>query len=117
MFPRGSSTMVEQAHRLMDLVAKVIERLPNKIAITGHTDSTPFSETNSYTNWELSTDRANASRRALLAAGVPEERIATVVGKADQEPLIIEDTASPENRRISIVLLREAAEPAQADAR
>jgi chemotaxis protein MotB len=91
----------------MDLVAKVIERLPNKIAITGHTDSTPFSTTNTYTNWELSTDRANASRRALLAAGVPEERIATVVGKADQEPLIVEDTTSPQNRRISIVLLRE----------
>lgn len=109
MFPRGSAAMVEQAHRLMDLVAKVIQRLPNKIAITGHTDSTPFSQTNnSYTNWELSTDRANASRRALLAAGVPEERIATVVGKADQEPLITEDTASPQNRRISIVLLREA---------
>lgn len=109
MFPRGSAEMVEQARRLMDLVAKVIQRLPNEIAITGHTDSTPFSQTNSnYTNWELSTDRANASRRALLAAGVPEERIATVVGKADQEPLITEDTTSPQNRRISIVLLRES---------
>ena len=112
MFPRGSATMVEPARRLMDLVAKVIERLPNKISITGHTDSTPFSTTNNYTNWELSTDRANASRRALLAAGVPEHRIATVVGKADKEPLIVEDTTSPQNRRISIVLLREAGDVA-----
>lgn len=108
MFPRGSSSMVDQAHRLMDLVAKVIERMPNPVSITGHTDSTPFSNSNTYTNWELSTDRANASRRALLAAGVPENRIATVVGKADQEPLIADDPASAQNRRISIVLLREA---------
>lgn len=108
MFPRGSSTMAEQAHKLMDLVAKVIERMPNQVAITGHTDSTPFSNNASYTNWELSTDRANASRRALLAAGVPENRVALVVGKADQEPLVAEDPASPQNRRISIVLLREA---------
>jgi chemotaxis protein MotB len=108
MFPRGSSTMVEQAQKLMDLVAKVVERMPNQVAITGHTDSTPFSNSTSYTNWELSTDRANASRRALVAAGVPESRIETVVGKADHEPLIAEDPASPQNRRISIVLLREA---------
>jgi chemotaxis protein MotB len=108
MFPSGSSTMVEQAHKLLDLVAKVIERMPNQVSITGHTDSMPFSHSTSYTNWELSTDRANASRRALIAAGVPEDRVATVVGKADQEPLISEDPASPQNRRISIVLLRDA---------
>ena len=111
MFPRGSSNMVDQARKLMDLVAKVVERMPNQVAITGHTDSTPFSNSVSYTNWELSTDRANASRRALVAAGVPEARIETVVGKADHEPLIAEDTASPQNRRISIVLLREAPMP------
>jgi chemotaxis protein MotB len=116
MFPRGSSTMVDQAHQLMDLVAKVIERMPNQVSITGHTDSTPFSNNTSYTNWELSTDRANASRRALLAAGVPEERIATVIGKADQEPLIAEDPASAQNRRISIVLLRESLQLAGAAA-
>ncbi len=112
MFPNGSATMVEQARKLMELVAKVIDRMPNQVAITGHTDSKPFSDNTSYTNWELSTDRANASRRALLAAGVPEDRIATIVGKADQEPLVSEDPASPRNRRISIVLLRDAvAEP------
>lgn len=109
MFPRGSAVMVEQAHKLLELVAKVIERMPNQVSITGHTDSTQFSNSTSYTNWELSTDRANASRRALLAAGVPEDRIETVIGKADQEPLVDEDPASPRNRRISIVLLREAA--------
>ncbi len=114
MFPRGGTSMVDQAQKLMTLVAKVIERLPNKVSITGHTDSTPFSSNASYTNWELSTDRANASRRALLAAGVPAERIATVVGKADQEPLDSDDPTSAQNRRISIVLLREATQVADA---
>src|SRR3546814_10988463 len=63
----------------------LIERMPNQVSITGHTDSMPFSHSTSYTNWELSTDRANASRRALIAAGVPEDRVATVVGKARSE--------------------------------
>ncbi|HEY0526862.1 MAG TPA: OmpA family protein, partial [Stellaceae bacterium] len=58
-------------------------------------------------NWELSSDRANASRRALVQGGLPAERVARVVGMADREPLIADQPASPRNRRISIVLLRE----------
>ena len=64
---------------------------------------------NGYSNWELSTDRANASRRALIGAGLPSSRIVRVVGKADTEPLDIADPASPQNRRISILILREGA--------
>ena len=60
-----------------------------------------------YDNWELSTDRANSSRRGLLDAGLSGVRISRVVGKADQEPLFSENPADPRNRRISIVLLRE----------
>ena len=110
MFPLGSSEMLEHTEKLMILVAEAIRRLPNKIAITGHTDATPYLRQGGFSNWELSADRANASRRALLAAGLPENRIASVIGKADEEPLLTEDPTSPRNRRISIVLLHETPE-------
>jgi chemotaxis protein MotB len=108
MFPSGSADMNPTAKRLMNLVTQVVRRLPNKVSITGHTDSAPFARPGSYSNWELSADRANASRRELLQSELPIARIATVVGKADREPLVANDPAAARNRRISIVLLREA---------
>jgi chemotaxis protein MotB len=111
MFALGSSDMAESAKKLMNLVAQAIQKLPNKISITGHTDATPFAKAGNYGNWELSTDRANASRRALTAAGLPNDRITTVVGTADRDPLIADQPNSPRNRRISIVLLRETKPP------
>ena len=112
MFPLGSSEMRDPARKLMALVAQIVHRLPNKISVTGHTDATPYAGTRHYSNWELSTDRANASRRQLVASGLPLERIAKVIGVADREPLIEDQPGSPRNRRISIVLLREAKPPA-----
>jgi chemotaxis protein MotB len=85
----------------------VVNQLPNKIAISGHTDAIPFRDPSGYTNWELSADRALASRRALLAGGVPENRIDRVVGRAETDPLLVNDPKAPRNRRISIILLRE----------
>src|SRR2546428_456981 len=79
MFALGSSEMSEPAKKLMALVTQVVQRLPNKLSVSGHTDGTPFSRTGNYGNWELSADRANASRRALVGAGLPVERIAKVV--------------------------------------
>ncbi|MDB5408971.1 MAG: hypothetical protein JWL84_3883 [Rhodospirillales bacterium] len=111
MFSSGSSDMAEPAKKLMALVSQVVQRLPNKISLSGHTDATPFAKTGTYGNWELSTDRANASRRALLGAGLPPERIAKVVGVADRDPLIADEPTSPRNRRISIVLLRDPKTP------
>jgi chemotaxis protein MotB len=108
MFTSGSSDMAEPAKKLMALVSQVVQRLPNKVSLSGHTDATPFARTGNYGNWELSTDRANASRRALLAAGLPPDRIAKVVGVADRDPLITDHPTSPQNRRISIVLLKDA---------
>jgi chemotaxis protein MotB len=110
MFPLGSAEMLDPAKKLMALVAQIVLRLPNKVAITGHTDSTPYPMAGKYSNWELSSDRANASRREFVADGVPVDRIARISGLADQEPLDPKDTAAPRNRRISIVLLREAKE-------
>ncbi len=107
MFPSGSAKMLPQTAQLMSQVAQAVSKLPNKLSVSGHTDSIPFGSGASYTNWELSTDRANASRRALEATGVPDNRFETVVGKADRDHLFKDEPNSPRNRRISIVLLRE----------
>ncbi len=107
MFAAGSAQMAPQAKALMALVAKAIGGMPNKLTVTGHTDSTPFGR-GGRDNWDLSTERANASRRALVEAGIDESRITSVSGRADREPLIPGDPTSAKNRRIGIVLLRES---------
>jgi len=106
MFPSGSAIMHAESQKLLQLVAKIVQKLPNKISITGHTDSKPFANKRNYSNWELSTDRANASRRALLSDGLSKTRILYVTGKSDTEPLIPSDPENDKNRRISIILHR-----------
>jgi chemotaxis protein MotB len=113
MFPTGSADLSEPARKLVSLVTQVVQRLPNKISITGHTDSVPYAGWRQYSNWELSADRANASRREFISDGMPPERIARVVGMADRDPLVANDPAAPRNRRISVVLLREAKDEAK----
>jgi len=108
MFPLGSAVMYDYTRHLLLEVAKIIGKMPNRIAVTGHTDSTPYSRSSTYTNWELSTDRALASRRALLESGLMGDRIERVIGKADKEHIIPDEPNSPRNRRLSIVLLRES---------
>lgn len=107
MFPSGKADPLEHTRKLMALVVQAIGNLPQNISIKGHTDATPFSGANGYTNWELSTDRANASRRTLIDSGLASERVVSVVGRAAMDPLIVDDPRSPQNRRISIILLRE----------
>jgi chemotaxis protein MotB len=117
MFPTGSASMNERSRQLLSLVAHVVAPLDNKLSISGHTDATPYRGRADYSNWELSTDRANAARRALVNAGVNDTRVENVSGKADTDPKIKNDPLSPENRRISIVLLRDKPiAPAGADA-
>lgn len=108
MFPSGGAQMFPQTRKLLELVGKAVSRLPNKLALTGHTDSAPFSNPNARDNWDLSAERANASRRVLLTSGVGPDRIQTVVGRADREPFVKENPSDPKNRRISIVLLRQS---------
>lgn len=108
MFPRGSAAMYLHTRRLLELVAEVIQQMPQEVAITGHTDSTPYLNDNGYSNWELSADRANAARRILIGFGVPEKRVSRVVGKAATDPLVANDPAAAANRRLSVVLLRSA---------
>ncbi len=107
MFPGGSGQMYPQTRQLVMQVAKALAKLPNKLSISGHTDGTPFTSGAGRDNWDLSTERANATRRALIAGGIPEERVQDVIGRADRDLLVPDQPGSPRNRRISMVLLRE----------
>ena len=108
MFPIGSARMFSKTEKLLELVSGVIRKLPNRISVKGHTDSIPYRNANGYSNWELSADRANASRRLLNEKGIHEGRFFTVVGKSATEPLLPEDPRNAQNRRISIILLRDS---------
>jgi len=116
MFPSGSAAMNPRSKELLEKVAEVVKTLPNKIEITGHTDAQPYPGGHDYTNWELSADRANASRRVLVNSGVSPDRLDKIEGRADTYPFVKSDPFDPQNRRISIVLLRLArpADPAPA---
>ena len=108
MFPSGSAQMFPQTRKLIEMVGKAVSKLPNRVAISGHTDSKPFAGGSSRDNWDLSAERANASRRVLTSAGISEDRLQNVVGRADREPLDRAQADDPKNRRISIVLLRQS---------
>jgi chemotaxis protein MotB len=107
MFGAGNAEMPARTKELLQTVAKVVNRMPNRISIAGHTDSTPLVRTSGYSNWELSSDRANAARRVLQDGGMDPNRLYQVTGKADAEPLFPDNPSMAGNRRISIVLLRE----------
>ncbi len=107
MFNPGQAQPNDRARRLLAAISGVIEQLPNRITISGHTDgSAPGGRYAS--NFELSADRANAARRILMAQGLSAERVYQVAGRADSEPMFADDPTLPGNRRIAITLLREA---------
>jgi chemotaxis protein MotB len=108
MFPSGSAQPYEKTVKLISMVAKVIKAMPNELSVRGHTDSAAYGEGADYTNWELSSDRANASRRVLLENGISPKKLANVVGKADTEHLNKQNPLDPQNRRVSVILLRES---------
>jgi chemotaxis protein MotB len=107
MFAPGDPKPLPRTERLLAAVAGVINELPNRVSISGHTDGGNPGRAG-YSNWELSADRANAARRIIMANGVGVDRIHQVAGKAESEPLFPDDPTLPGNRRISITLLREA---------
>ncbi len=107
MFPPGSSKMFEKTRMLLEQITGVVLDMPNELSIRGHTDATRYAEGATYTNWELSSDRANASRRVMLESGMPKERVNNVMGKADTVPLIVDDPLDSRNRRITLILLKE----------
>lgn len=108
MFSTGSALLNDRARAVLAKIAPVLLKMPEAITIAGHTDSAPYRGTDK-TNWDLSADRANATRRLLVDAGLPETRVRSVTGNADRDPLIVTDPLAAANRRISIVLLRDRA--------
>jgi chemotaxis protein MotB len=109
MFASGTAAMDPRAARLLQVVAGVIADVPNKLAIRGHTDSSPFSTRRAgqpTNNWTLSSARAEATRQSLVSAGVGAERFSRLEGVADTDPLHPEDPHDPRNRRMSVTLLR-----------
>jgi chemotaxis protein MotB len=114
MFPSGGAEPLPKTRQLLAKVSQAISGLPNPVAISGHTDATPFASADGYSNWELSADRANASRRVMVANGLSEDRITEVSGRAAEELLTPREPRSPVNRRISIVLNYQQPQLAQA---
>ncbi|GBG13023.1 chemotaxis protein MotB [Novimethylophilus kurashikiensis] len=113
MFSSGSAIMQPYAVGILKEIGKVINHVPNRISLSGHTDATPYSKFNNlYTNWELSADRANASRRALINGGMDEDKVARVVGLSSAVLFDKENPNNPINRRISIIVLNKETEDA-----
>ena len=107
LFDSGRAELKYYSQDILFELAKTLGSVNNKLSITGHTDSTPFSGRPGYTNWELSADRANTARRALVAGGVRQQQIARVVGLSDSVLFDNEDPNAPVNRRISIIVLNK----------
>ena len=107
MFNQGQTQPNDRAKLLLRAISKVINQLPNRISIYGHTSASP-NGARPESDWQMSAGRANASRQVLQSAGVDDDRVYQVSGKANSEPLYPDDPTLPGNRRIAIVLLREA---------
>ena len=117
MFPLGSAVPRPHTEAILKVVADIVGAVQNGIVVTGHTDARPFVGGGPYGNWDLSSDRANAARRALAAGGVATERFRRIEGRAALEPLIEDDPSDARNRRIAITLLRTTTSPDQQDGR
>ncbi len=111
-FESGSALPSDKGKELLVMLAQQLGRLPNRILIEGHTDSKPFTSRAQYSNWELSTDRANAARRLMEANGLRPNQVIQVRGFADQRLRNRNDPLDPANRRISVIVLNPEDEPA-----
>jgi chemotaxis protein MotB len=103
-FPSGASEPSADGQETLVALAKELGQLPNTVSIEGHTDSKTFSNGGVYTNWELSTDRANAARRTMQANGLGPKQVTQVRGYADQRLRKPTDPENPQNRRISLIV-------------
>lgn len=112
MFAEGSARLRDYAEEALYALAPIIGRVPNGISIIGHTDAKSYGPGSAYSNWELSADRANSARRALLAGAYPEGRVVSVQGMGSRSPLIEDNPLDPANRRIAIVVLKKTVQEA-----
>jgi chemotaxis protein MotB len=107
MFASGSAEPNLQAHALLHRLAPILAKLPEPVSIAGYTDAAPFAGIGK-SNWDLSTERANATRRVLSEEGVTDERIRDVTGHADRDLLLPAEPLNAANRRVAILLVRTA---------
>ncbi len=113
MFASASAELQPYTKVILHEIGKMLNTVPNKISLSGHTDATPYANGGTaYSNWELSTDRANASRRELIAGGMDENKVLRVVGLASAIPFDKADPFNPVNRRISIIVMNKKTEDA-----
>lgn len=111
MFDRSSAEVAPYMRTILREISPVINAQPNKITLSGHTDATTYAQGDkSYSNWELSADRANASRRELVAGGMQESKVLRIMGVASSMHLNQDEPLAPVNRRISIVVLNQRAQ-------
>ena len=113
-FASGKPAPTPTGGELLERLADELGKLPNNVLIEGHTDAKPFTSDDSYSNWELSTDRANSARKLMQASGLRPEQVAQVRGYADRQLRHPEDPAAPSNRRISVIV-QYLTPPAKAD--
>lgn len=103
-FDLGSPRPTDNGRELLVTLAHQMGDVPNRISIEGHTDSKPYAGNGEYTNWELSTDRANAARRIMQQEGIRKDQVSQVRGFADQRLRKPDDPFDPSNRRISVIV-------------
>jgi len=113
MFDSGSAILKGYMRDILIQITRLLNEVDNKITLSGHTDSQPYAMgERGYSNWELSADRANASRREMTNAGLEDRKVLRVVGLASSVPLVKEDPMHPTNRRIAITVMNKRAEEA-----
>ena len=116
-FDSGSSKISSDGIELLGALAGELGKLPNTIAMEGHTDSKRYSTASTYTNWELSSDRANAARRLMLQHGIRTDQVTQVRGFADQRLRKRENPLDPSNRRISVIVQYLSKKPSESEAK
>ncbi len=110
LFESGSAVPSALLRKIVGVLAPVIGQARNRVGISGHTDSSRFSASADYDNWELSSDRANVMRRLMKTVGVPGNRFVEIEGRADTDPFST-DPDAPENRRVSVTLFHSSKYP------
>lgn len=108
MFPEGAGIPYERARRVINAIAPTLRRMPNRLRVTGHTSSIRGATQNRGAGWRLSSERALSVRDILAGNGVPDDRFESVAGRADTDPIFPDNTSLAPNRRVSILLVREA---------
>lgn len=110
LFDPAQPRLRPYAMEILWAMGRIFGAVPNRVSVFGHTDSTPFGDEDTYSNWELSTDRANAARRALVEGGLNPAQIAQIIGMGDSVPLNPSNPLDPANRRIVIMVLNSVVE-------